>query len=149
MASRRPALYGAGRTRGPGADPSTSPGAGAQESDENVTGRCAGRHHGDHRLRGAASPAPPLGLGGLGRDHPHVDEVGFPSGATLLLYTDGVIEARNRPGDFYPLAERLPGWSRLRPQALVEAVHSDLRRHVGRGLGDDVTLVAVQRDRRP
>ncbi|MFE4413049.1 PP2C family protein-serine/threonine phosphatase [Streptomyces sp. NPDC056821] len=93
-----------------------------------------------------ASPAPPLGLGDLGRDHPHVDEVDFPAGATLLLYTDGVIEARNRSGDFYPLAERLPGWTRLRPQALVEAIHSDLRRHVGRGLGDDVTLVAVHRD---
>ncbi|MFD4975143.1 hypothetical protein [Streptomyces sp. NPDC058424] len=38
----------------------------------------------------------------------------------MLLYTDGVIEARNRSGAFYPLAERLPGWSRLRPQALVE-----------------------------
>ncbi|MFF4825995.1 hypothetical protein [Streptomyces sp. NPDC001312] len=55
--------------------------------------------------------------------------------------------ARNRSGDFYPLAERLPGWTRLRPQALVEAIHSDPRRHVGRGLGDNVTMVAVQRDR--
>ncbi|MFI9604101.1 PP2C family protein-serine/threonine phosphatase [Streptomyces sp. NPDC052043] len=95
------------------------------------------------------SPAPPLGLGDLGRAHPHVDEVDFPSGATLLLYTDGVIEARDRYGDFYPLAERLPGWTRLRPQALVEAIHSDLRRYVGRGLGDDVTMVAVRRERPP
>ncbi|MEU6005393.1 SpoIIE family protein phosphatase [Streptomyces sp. NPDC047453] len=92
-------------------------------------------------------PRRPSGWGDLGRDHPHVDEVDFPSGATFLLYTDGVIEARNRSGDFYPLAERLPGWTRLKPQALVEAIHSDLRRHVGRGLGDDVTMVAVQRDR--
>jgi serine phosphatase RsbU (regulator of sigma subunit) len=29
-------------------------------------------------------------------------------GDQILLYTDGVIEARDSAGNFYPLAERLP-----------------------------------------
>ncbi|WP_345942333.1 PP2C family protein-serine/threonine phosphatase [Streptomyces sp. SID2888] len=91
------------------------------------------------------APAPPLGLGDLGCDGPRADTVDFPPGATVLLYTDGVIEARNRAGDFYPLADRLPTWAQLPPQALIEAVHTDLRRHVGRRLGDDVALVAIHR----
>ncbi|MGW5098731.1 PP2C family protein-serine/threonine phosphatase [Streptomyces nodosus] len=92
------------------------------------------------------SPMPPLGLSDLGNGRLHLDEASFPAGATLLLYTDSVVEARNRAGDFYPLAERLPAWARLAPGALVEAVRSDLRRYVGRSLGDDVIMVAVRRN---
>ncbi|MBB4795149.1 PP2C family protein-serine/threonine phosphatase [Streptomyces nodosus] len=92
------------------------------------------------------SPMPPLGLSDLGNGRLHMDEASFPAGATVLLYTDSVIQARNRAGDFYPLAERLPAWARLAPGALVEAVRSDLRRYVGRNLGDDVIMVAVRRN---
>ncbi|MER6526564.1 PP2C family protein-serine/threonine phosphatase [Streptomyces sp. NPDC001508] len=93
------------------------------------------------------SYAPPLGLGDLDHAHPPVETVDFPPGATLLLYTDGVVEARNRAGDFYPLADRLPGWAGLEPEELLSAIHSDLRRYVGRGLSDDVTMVALHRTR--
>ncbi|MFD3484328.1 PP2C family protein-serine/threonine phosphatase [Streptomyces sp. NPDC058665] len=51
-------------------------------------------------------PAPPLGLGGLG-EASYVEEIfPFRRGDFLLLYTDGVSEARDGEGDFYPLAER-------------------------------------------
>ncbi|MFJ5837844.1 PP2C family protein-serine/threonine phosphatase [Streptomyces shenzhenensis] len=103
--------------------------------------------HGQVTVLDPRSCAPPLGLGDLDSAHPHVETVDFPPGATLLLYTDGVIEARNRAGDFYPLANRLPGWARLEPEALLSAIHSDLRRYVGRGLSDDVTMVALHRTR--
>ncbi|MBB4796201.1 hypothetical protein BJY54_006905 [Streptomyces nodosus] len=92
------------------------------------------------------SPMPPLGLSDLGNGRLHMDEASFPAGATVLLYTDSVIQARNRAGDFYPLAERLPAWARLAPGALVEAVRSDLRRYVGRNLDNDVIMVAVRRN---
>lgn len=40
-----------------------------------------------------------------------VDVFAFEAGDTLLLFTDGVIEARDRGGDFYPLAERAAQWT--------------------------------------
>jgi hypothetical protein len=88
---------------------------------------------------------PPLGLGELNGGKVAVDTVDFPPGATLLLYTDGVTEARDRAGDFYPLADRLSHWTALPPDALLAAVRDDLRQHVGARLVDDVAMVAVHR----
>ncbi|WP_371502439.1 serine/threonine-protein phosphatase [Kitasatospora sp. NBC_00374] len=91
------------------------------------------------------TPTPPLGLGDLAGARPPADTFGFPPGSTLLLYTDGVVEARNRDGDFYPLADRLGRWTALPPAGLLDAIHSDLRHHVGARLGDDVAMVAIRR----
>jgi serine phosphatase RsbU (regulator of sigma subunit) len=92
-----------------------------------------------------ATPTPPLGLGDLAGRRPAADTFDFPAGTTLLLYTDGVVEARNRNGEFYPLAERIRQWTELPPARLLDAVHTDLRRHVGARLGDDVAMMAVRR----
>ncbi|MFC9330667.1 PP2C family protein-serine/threonine phosphatase [Kitasatospora sp. NPDC057015] len=91
-----------------------------------------------------SSATPPLGLGDLTGARPPIDVFEFPRGSTLLLYTDGVVEARNRDGDFYPLAERLGRWTSLPPAELLDAVHTDLRAHVGARLGDDVAMVAIR-----
>ncbi|WP_082527222.1 PP2C family protein-serine/threonine phosphatase, partial [Kitasatospora sp. MBT63] len=96
-----------------------------------------------------AVATPPLGLGDLAGPRPAADAFGLPPGATLLLYTDGVIEARNRAGEFYPLADRLRQWLALSPAALLEAVHGDLRHHVGARLADDVAMVAIRRTAPP
>lgn len=91
-------------------------------------------------------PGLPLGLGDLDGDVQHVDIYDFAPGDTVLLYTDGVTEARDRSGTFYPLAERLERWTDRSPQALLEAVRSDLLGHVvSARLGDDVAMVAVHR----
>ncbi|MEW2498573.1 PP2C family protein-serine/threonine phosphatase [Streptomyces nodosus] len=50
---------------------------------------------------------PPLGLCEPKGCSRRVDPVPFTIGDTLLLYTDGVIEARATEGMFYPLAERV------------------------------------------
>lgn len=92
---------------------------------------------------------PPLGLGDLIRGEAPVDTVDLPPGATLLLYTDGVTEARGPDGAFYPLEERLTRWTALPPDALLAAVHDDLREYVGARLTDDVAMVAVQRPPSP
>jgi serine phosphatase RsbU (regulator of sigma subunit) len=92
-----------------------------------------------------ATPTAPLGLGDLAGARPAADTFDFPAGSTLLLYTDGVVEARNRKGDFYPLAERLRQWTELPPAQLLDAVHTDLRHHVGARLGDDVAMMAIRR----
>ncbi|MER6627763.1 PP2C family protein-serine/threonine phosphatase [Streptomyces sp. NPDC000987] len=94
-------------------------------------------------------PVPPLGLEDLNGGEVVVDTTDFPTGATLVLYTDGVTEARNPAGDFYPLADRLRDWTGLSPDALLAAVRADLRRHVDGPLTDDVAMVALQRTPAP
>jgi serine phosphatase RsbU (regulator of sigma subunit) len=92
----------------------------------------------------AVVPCLPLGLGELDKTV-SVDTFDFAPGDTLLLYTDGVIEARDPAGVFYPLASRLRRWTSLSPDALLEAIRTDLLQYVHGSLGDDVALVAVQR----
>ncbi|WP_372497065.1 PP2C family protein-serine/threonine phosphatase [Streptomyces shenzhenensis] len=54
-----------------------------------------------------AEPSLSLGLGDLGDGFRRVDTAAFGAGDTLLLYTDGLVEARDAVGAFYPLAERI------------------------------------------
>jgi serine phosphatase RsbU (regulator of sigma subunit) len=96
-----------------------------------------------------AVPALPLGLGNLDKATPSIDMVDFEDGDTLLLYTDGLIEARDVVGAFYPLAERLRDWTRYAPNELLQAIHTDLLHHVHDRLVDDVAMVAIQRTARP
>ncbi|MEU5832665.1 PP2C family protein-serine/threonine phosphatase [Streptomyces diacarni] len=49
----------------------------------------------------------PLGLASLVSEGRVADGFSFPPDSTLLLYTDGLSEARDGDGLFYPLAERL------------------------------------------
>ncbi|MCO6008600.1 serine/threonine-protein phosphatase [Actinoallomurus purpureus] len=93
----------------------------------------------------AGTPAPPLGLGELSPDENDVDAFPFHPGDLLLLYTDGVIEARDATGTFYPLAERLASWREDDPAPLVERLHEDLRAYVDGSLDDDVAVIAIKR----
>ncbi len=92
-----------------------------------------------------AHPAPPLGLGELAEPTYAVETFAFEEGDTLLLYTDGVIEARGPGGGFYPLADRLRSWRGGGPETLVEHVRDDLLAYVGGRLGDDAAMIAIQR----
>ncbi|MBT2481522.1 PP2C family protein-serine/threonine phosphatase [Streptomyces sp. ISL-94] len=93
-----------------------------------------------------AHPAPPLGLAGLLESSVTAHTFAFAQGDVLLLYTDGVLEARDRSGVFYPLAERAAAWSGLHPRVLLERLCEDLLAHVsGSTLGDDAAMVAVER----
>jgi serine phosphatase RsbU (regulator of sigma subunit) len=93
----------------------------------------------------SARPAPPLGLGGLCDPCYTVETFAFKAGDVLLLYTDGVIEARNPAGTFYPLADRIVGWGQDAPQVLLCRVRDDLLAHVGGRLGDDAAMIAIRR----
>ncbi|MFE3516173.1 PP2C family protein-serine/threonine phosphatase [Streptomyces sp. NPDC059166] len=101
----------------------------------------AGRVHTLH----PTEPGPPLGVGPLSAVGPTEDVFSFREGDVLLLYTDGVTEARDRAGRFYPLAERAASWPGLGPERLLEEVRADLLRHAGGRLGDDAAVVAVER----
>lgn len=92
----------------------------------------------------ASRPAPPLGLGELSCPRYRVDSFLLEPGDLLLLYTDGVSEARDSTGTFYPLAERLPGWSENDPDAFLERLRRDLLHYVGGHLNDDAAMIAIQ-----
>ncbi|MFB6714392.1 MULTISPECIES: PP2C family protein-serine/threonine phosphatase [unclassified Streptomyces] len=90
-------------------------------------------------------PAPPLGVGGMGPTSYTLDAFPFEAGDTLLLYTDGVVEARDRGGDFYPFEERAARWTESSPEALLNHLRRDLLAHVGGRLGDDAAVIAIHR----
>ncbi|MFE5392934.1 PP2C family protein-serine/threonine phosphatase [Streptomyces sp. NPDC056568] len=93
----------------------------------------------------ALRPAPPLGLGELTDPSYHVESFQFVPGDLLLLYTDGVTEARDSAGTFYPLAERLTGWTERDPDAFLGNLRSDLLHHVGGHLDDDAAMILIER----
>ncbi|MEV6131370.1 PP2C family protein-serine/threonine phosphatase [Streptomyces violaceusniger] len=95
-----------------------------------------------------AQPAPPLGMCGLPNGSSASgtpDTFAFEDGDTLLLYTDGVIEARAPDGSFYPLAQRVGQWRCSGPEGLLHHLRRDLLDHVGGRLGDDAAMVVIQR----
>ena len=90
-------------------------------------------------------PAPPLGLTEFMDSDVAPETFAFEPGDIVLLYTDGVIEARDRSGTFYPLAERVAPWTGEHPDALLSRLCQDLLSHVGGSLGDDAAMVAIER----
>ncbi|WP_190036302.1 PP2C family protein-serine/threonine phosphatase [Streptomyces fructofermentans] len=91
------------------------------------------------------NPAPPLGLTEFVTTGPSAQTFAFEPGDIALLYTDGVIEARDRDGVFFPLAERVARLPDEGPDALLARLCDDLVRHAGGSLGDDAAMVAIER----
>nr|WP_223772369.1 PP2C family protein-serine/threonine phosphatase [Streptomyces huiliensis] len=96
----------------------------------------------------------PLGMGELGdpgdpgdsgEGPDRVEERAFPPGATLLLFTDGVTEARDAAGVFYDPVRRLAGRRFRSPDALLDHLVADVDRHTGGHGDDDMALLAVRR----
>ncbi|MFC9340629.1 PP2C family protein-serine/threonine phosphatase [Streptomyces sp. NPDC057020] len=90
-------------------------------------------------------PALPLGMGDLAAWPDRAEARPYPPGATLLLYTDGLSEARNAEGVFYDPGERLAGRIFPGPEELLDALVDDVRLHTGGGSTDDMALLAVSR----
>ena len=104
------------------------------------------------------APAPPLGLITLGSDAGAKQVYPFKPNDQLLLYTDGVTEARDASREFYPLDERvkvlaskaqprLTKTGKIRANAgptLLDLVRDDLLRYVGAPPDDDAALLLVR-----
>lgn len=89
---------------------------------------------------------PPLGLG----VDPQVETGALLPGERLLLYTDGLVEARDRTGAFFDLASAADGLVARGPTSAA-ALDGDLERlldrvraHVGGTLTDDVAVLLVE-----
>jgi hypothetical protein len=83
-----------------------------------------------------------------GASHPP-DPLTFETGDILLLYTDGVVEARSPSGAFYPLLDRVASFPASSPDALLRHIHADLLAHVGGHPGDDAALLIIERTASP
>jgi serine phosphatase RsbU (regulator of sigma subunit) len=109
------------------------------------------------------APAPPLGLITLGNDSGAKEMYAFNPNDQLLLYTDGVTEARDASREFYPLDERvailapkaLPKPARSARAAakqlashnspsLLDLVRDDLIRYVGSPPHDDAAMLLIR-----
>ncbi|MFJ8810968.1 PP2C family protein-serine/threonine phosphatase [Streptomyces sp. NPDC102490] len=99
-------------------------------------------------LRGAdateleVSPWTPLGLGLADAASIEACTVSLRPGDRLFLASDGVVEARDDSGAFYPLAERLRTLAGEDSAALPDLVWADLARF-GPDVQDDVTMLVL------
>ncbi|MGW7237937.1 PP2C family protein-serine/threonine phosphatase [Streptomyces sp. NPDC054804] len=92
-----------------------------------------------------AHPAPPLGLRDLSGEAPRLQHLSFTVGDQLLLYTDGVTEARDHARAFYPLAEGVARHASEDPAHMLTALHNELLTHVGGRLHDDAALLLLRK----
>ncbi|MET7934344.1 PP2C family protein-serine/threonine phosphatase [Streptomyces sp. NPDC005322] len=90
-------------------------------------------------------PAPPLGLVEASEEVFKVETFAFEDRDLLVLYTDGVVEARDALGTFYPLVERISAWEGGSPESLARYLRDDLLQYVGGTLNDDAAIVVIAR----
>lgn len=86
----------------------------------------------------------PLGLGVTAQP----ERLAFAAGDRLVLFTDGVSEAR-RHGRFFDVAGELRGLDELVGAELVRRLHRRLARFTRHRLTDDVAILVLQRDGLP
>ncbi|MFE7763090.1 PP2C family protein-serine/threonine phosphatase [Streptomyces sp. NPDC057438] len=91
-----------------------------------------------------SSYALPLGLSDHGTEPPEPFRTSFLPGDQLLLYTDGISEARDAEGRFYPLAERAHLLKGSDPEAALETLRQDLFQHVSGPLHDDAAMLVLR-----
>jgi serine phosphatase RsbU (regulator of sigma subunit) len=94
-------------------------------------------------------PAPPLGLLDLADGSCRASMIPVGEGDRLLLYTDGVSEARDRAGRFFPLVEHAAqalDASRTGGPHLLDTLVASLDDHVGERVADDILLLLVTVD---
>ncbi|MFE7122102.1 PP2C family protein-serine/threonine phosphatase [Streptomyces sp. NPDC057654] len=93
---------------------------------------------------------PPLGMFPLPADLTVGHGAPLPTGDALVLHTDGVEDARDGSGAFFPLGPALVRAARsapIVPAEVIAGVRAALLRHTGGRLSDDAALLVVRNDR--
>ncbi|MFJ6212329.1 PP2C family protein-serine/threonine phosphatase [Streptomyces sp. NPDC092296] len=89
---------------------------------------------------------PPLGLGlGGGDGEARAASFPFPCGASLVMVTDGVTEARDGQGTFYDPRSGLAAGLRHRPDELTDLLVDDVADWTGGRRQDDLAIVVLTR----
>ncbi|WP_212912134.1 PP2C family protein-serine/threonine phosphatase [Streptomyces sp. TS71-3] len=88
----------------------------------------------------------PLGLAAHGAEGPAPFTVRFGPGDQILLYTDGVTEARDRHGAFYPLGARAGLLDDADPSAALARLKADLQRHIAGPFRDDAAMLLLRHE---
>ncbi|AZM49923.1 serine/threonine-protein phosphatase [Streptomyces sp. WAC 06738] len=119
----------------------------------------APEHRADSGYGAAGAAGGPGGAGVVSAADPAIDPLATPDSASarttevilvpgdeLLLVTDGVLEARNAAGEFYPLAPRYAGCLGPDdpPAEVLAALNADMRVYCGGELDDDSALVLLR-----
>ncbi|MFG1670498.1 PP2C family protein-serine/threonine phosphatase [Streptomyces sp. Y7] len=95
-------------------------------------------------------PLPPLGLFPLPTELPPVPCGSLHSGDSLVLYTDGVEDARDARGRFFSLQAALADAVRqhpVTPHALLRGLFTAVLRHTRGRQSDDMALLVLRNDR--
>jgi serine phosphatase RsbU (regulator of sigma subunit) len=96
------------------------------------------------RFLGPEDSLPPLGLAHLFTDDFPVSVRDWEPGERLLLYTDGIDEARDGGGRFFPLLPVAGTLLDTPIDVLPDRLLAAVDRHTGRDLRDDAAVVAVE-----
>ena len=101
------------------------------------------RRNGDQDLL-ELPPGLPLGVG-VGASGYESVRMTWQEGDRVLLYTDGLSEARNRSGDFLPLTSVFPGLREGSAERALDTVLAHVAAYVPRGrLDDDLAMVLLE-----
>ncbi|CAL9595877.1 hypothetical protein SUDANB106_05343 [Streptomyces sp. enrichment culture] len=101
------------------------------------------RADGTAHLAEPPETAPPLGMG-LDLKPPEPYGLSLAPGDQMLLYTDGVTEARDPDDRFYPLVRRAFLLRETNPDIGLESLCRDLVTHVGGPLQDDAAMLLLR-----
>ncbi|MCB0896994.1 MAG: serine/threonine-protein phosphatase [Nocardioides sp.] len=85
-------------------------------------------------------PTLPLGLG----SDPGLTEHAWPEGARMLFYTDGLVEARDRTGEFFPLDDYAAEIGEGSVEDALDRLVDRLLAYAGHRMNDDLALVLAE-----
>jgi serine phosphatase RsbU (regulator of sigma subunit) len=97
------------------------------------------------KFLGPADRNVPLGVGLRGDTERLAFTVSLRPGEPILFYTDGLSEARNRAGEFFPLTKVASARVPADPSSLLGRLSAEVSRHVGHRPHDDMALLLVER----
>jgi phosphoserine phosphatase RsbU/P len=85
-------------------------------------------------------PNVPLGMG----SKPVITEHAWPAGARMLFFTDGLVEARDRSGEFFPLDDYAAELSEGTLEEALDGLVDHLLSYAGGRMNDDLALVLAE-----